>query len=144
MSSFEEPQGSSSESGGYGRLVRPFTLTGGRTQPVRNIFSLITLITTVEVPDSSDTRSLQPEHRRILRLCTRPLAVAEIAAHLDIPVSVTTIMLSDLLDAGRISARPPIQSYSGQSYSGQSYSGQSYNGPEIALLQKVRDGLARL
>jgi hypothetical protein len=139
MSSFEEPQGSSSASGGYGRLVRPFILTGGRTQPVRNVFSLITLITAVEVPDGPDTRSLQPEHRRILRLCTQPLAVAEIAAHLDIPVSVTTIMLSDLLDAGRISARPPIQSSSGRSSSG-----RSYNGPEIALLQKVRDGLARL
>ncbi|MBV9023064.1 MAG: DUF742 domain-containing protein [Streptomycetaceae bacterium] len=138
MSRPEELQGFSASSG-YGRLVRPFTLTGGRTQPVRNVFSLITLITAVEVSDGPDNRSLQPEHHRILRLCPRPIAVAEIAAHLDIPVSVTTIMLSDLLDAGRISARPPIQAYSGQSHKG-----QSYNGPEIALLQKVRDGLARL
>jgi Protein of unknown function (DUF742) len=143
MNYSEELQGSS-ESGGYGRLVRPFILTGGRTQPVRNVFSLITLITAVEVPNGPDTRSLQPEHRRILRLCTRPLAVAEVAAHLDIPVSVTTIMLSDLLEAGRISARPPIQAFNGQASGGQASGGRAYNGPEIALLQKVRDGLARL
>jgi hypothetical protein len=120
--------GSSDASGGYGRLVRPFTLTGGRTQPTRNDFSLITLITTVE-PTRPVGYALQPEQHRILRLCVRPIAVAEIAAYLDIPVSVTTIMLSDLLEAGRINARPPIQ---------------SHNEPEIALLQKVRDGLARL
>ncbi|CAM5668355.1 hypothetical protein STENM327S_02194 [Streptomyces tendae] len=35
------------------------------------------------------------------------MAVAEIAARLDLPVSVVVILLSDLLEAGRITARLP-------------------------------------
>lgn len=109
------------------RLVRPFTITGGRTQPSRNIFTLITIV----MATASDRAGpgLQREHLRALDLCTAPAAVAEIAAHLDLPVAVTKILLSDLLDQGRIIATPPAQ---------------GLNGPNIALLQKVRDGLARL
>jgi hypothetical protein len=111
-----------------GRLVRPFALTGGRTQPSRADFTLITLVTTVDLPPPR-TFGLQPEHIKILRRCRKPTAVAEVAAHLDLPVSVVTIMLSDLLEDGLITARPPIQIRST---------------PDPALLQKVRDGLGRL
>ncbi len=111
-----------------GRLVRPFTLTGGRTRPSRADFTLITLVTAVDPPPPAAVR-LQPEHLRILRHCARPVAVAELAAHLDLPVSVIVIMLCDLLEAGRITVHPPRE-----------VSGA----PDMELLQKVRDGLARL
>ncbi|MFH8801368.1 DUF742 domain-containing protein [Streptomyces sp. NPDC017936] len=111
-----------------GRLVRPFTLTGGRTRPGRADFTLITTVTAVEPPPGRAVRP-QPEHTRILRLCARPLAVAELAARLDLPVSVVVIMLCDLLDAGLITARPP-RSVAGA--------------PDLELLQKVRDGLGRI
>ncbi|WP_093776309.1 DUF742 domain-containing protein [Streptomyces sp. yr375] len=110
-------------------MVRAFTLTGGRTQPSRDVFTLITLVSTVDLPLPPVGRRLQPEHLRILRMCAQPLAVAEISAYLDLPVSVTTILLSDLLEQGRILARPPIHVAAS---------------PQIALLQKVRNGLARL
>ena len=109
-----------------GPLVRPFALTGGRTQPGDD-FTLITLVTTVD-PDL-DTVGLQPEHVSILRRCRHPLAVAEIAAYLDLPVSIVKILLGDLLKLGRITARPPIQV------------AQAH---DIDLLRKVRDGLRRL
>ncbi|MBL1102530.1 DUF742 domain-containing protein [Streptomyces coffeae] len=118
---------------GYGRLVRLFTLTGGRTEPSQDVFTLITLVTAVEHPRPTASGVLQPEHLRILRLCSRPTAVVEIAAKLDLPVSVVTIMLSDLLEAGRVAARPPVQA-----------APEPTSSPEVALLQKVRDGLARL
>ena len=111
-----------------GRLVRPFALTGGRTEPSRSDFTLITLVTSVE-PAPSRAEGLPPEHLGILRRCRTPTAVAEIAAHLDLPVSVITIMLCDLLEEGRITARPPLQ---------------IRHTPDPALLQKVRDGLGRL
>ena len=111
-----------------GRLVRPFTLTGGRTRPSRADFTLITTVTAVDPPPERTVRP-QPEHTRILRLCARPVAVAELAAHLDLPVSVVVIMLCDLLEAGLITARPP-RSFAGN--------------PDLDLLQKVRDGLGRI
>ncbi len=124
------PSAASEVSGGdpAGRLVRPFTLTGGRTRPSRADFTLITTVTAVDPPPAGAARP-QPEHLRILRHCARPVAVAELAAHLDLPVSVIVIMLCDLLEAGRITARPPRE-----------VSGV----PDLELLQKVRDGLARL
>ncbi|MFD7135493.1 DUF742 domain-containing protein [Streptomyces sp. NPDC059894] len=116
-----------SEDDATGRLVRPFTLTGGRTRPSRADFTLITTVTAVDPPPERAVRP-QPEHTRILRLCARPMAVAELAARLDLPVSVVVIMLCDLLEAGLITARPPRPL------------GAT---PDLELLQKVRDGLGR-
>ncbi len=118
--------------GNAGRLVRPFTLTRGRTRPSQDVFTLITLVTTAHLPMAPVGHGMQPEHARILRMCAQPLAVAEISAYLDLPVSTTIILLCDLLEQGRIQARPPIQSVS------------SAQDQQITLLQKVRDGLARL
>ncbi|GAA2307586.1 DUF742 domain-containing protein [Streptomyces hawaiiensis] len=112
-----------------GRLVRPFALTGGRTRPSRADFTLISTVTAVD-PQPATAVRCQPEHTRILRLCAEPLAVAELAARLDLPVSVVVIMLCDLLEAGRITVRPPRL--------------VSRTSPDLDLLQKVRDGLGRL
>jgi predicted Rossmann fold nucleotide-binding protein DprA/Smf involved in DNA uptake len=113
---------------GAGRLVRPFTLTGGRTRPSRADFTLITTVTAVDPQPASAARP-QPEHARILKWCAKPIAVAELAARLDLPVSVVVIMLCDLLEAGRISVHPPHP---------------VSRTPDLELLQKVRDGLGRL
>ena len=64
-----------------GRLVRPFTLTGGRTRPARGDFTLITMVAAVDPQPAGGTRP-QPEHARILRLCARPIVVAELATGL--------------------------------------------------------------
>ena len=117
----------------YGRLVRLFTLTGGRAQPSRDVFTLITLITAVQPAPSPEGRALQPEHLRILRLSAEPIAVVELAARLDLPVSVITVMLGDLLDAGMITARAPIRSAPGPRHAS-----------NVGLLKRVRDGLAQL
>ncbi|MFI1166284.1 DUF742 domain-containing protein [Streptomyces sp. NPDC020801] len=111
------------------RLVRPFTLVGGRTRPTRDVFTLITLVTTVDAPAPHSPRPLSPEQREILLMCTTPKAVAEVAARLDLPVSVATVMLSDMLDEGLVTAHPPDG---------------AEEGPGPALLRRVREGLARL
>lgn len=62
---------------------------------------------TLVVAECDPTVGMQSEHAAILRLCERPTAVVEIAAVLKLPVSITRILLSDLLAAGRLSARHP-------------------------------------
>lgn len=83
---------------------RLYTLTGGRSRSAPDTrFDLVTLV----VAECDPVVGMQSEHAAILRLCERPTAVVEIAAELRLPVSITKILLSDLLAAGRVSARHP-------------------------------------
>ena len=43
---------------------------------------------------------LEEEHLRILDLCAEPVAVAEVAGRLQLPVGVARVLLDDLVDAG--------------------------------------------
>ncbi|MEJ3744496.1 DUF742 domain-containing protein [Actinomycetes bacterium KLBMP 9797] len=89
-----------------GPVVRPYAMTRGRTQPERGDFDLISLIiATRSVPSAA--AGLQPEHVTIMRLCQRPLSVAEVAAHLNLPLGIVRVMLGDLLDKGYILAQSP-------------------------------------
>ncbi|GAA2446533.1 DUF742 domain-containing protein [Streptomyces macrosporus] len=113
-------------------LVRPYTITRGRTAPQRDDLTLITVVTTVEPEDGrAAARRLEPEHRAILEQCRTPAAVAEIAAELDLPVSVTKILIGDLVSLGRVTIRPPLAA-------------EQRGGLNVELLQAVRDGLQRL
>jgi hypothetical protein len=82
---------------------RLYTLTGGRSRSDSATFDLVTLV----VAESDPTPGMQSEHVAILRMCQSPTAVVEIAAQLRLPGSIVRIMLADLLDTGRISARHP-------------------------------------
>ncbi|MDT0441895.1 DUF742 domain-containing protein [Streptomyces johnsoniae] len=82
---------------------RLYTLTGGRSRAETDAFDLVTLV----VSECEPATGMQSEHVRILRLCERPTAVVEVAAHLNLPVSIVKILLSDLLALGRITARHP-------------------------------------
>lgn len=123
-----------------GIMVRPFTITRGRTAPDRDDLTLITVLTTDEpAADAalaragrSGTRALQREHRLILERCRRPAAVAEVAAGLDLPVSVTKILLGDLIAQGLLRARAPLSV------------ARAAGGMDPGLLSAVRDGLRRL
>ncbi|GGP07607.1 DUF742 domain-containing protein [Nonomuraea glycinis] len=116
-------------------LVRPYTITGGRTAPERDDLTLITLVATTSAAlpgNGRDRRKMQPEHRAIVALCERPLAVAEVAAALNLPVSVTKILIGDLIESGQLRARPPLAF------------AQAGGTPELAILRAVRDGLRKL
>lgn len=83
---------------------RLYTLTGGRSRSAPGSpFDLVTLV----VAESGPAPGMQSEHTAILRLAEQPTAVVEIAAELQLPVSITKVLLSDLLAAGRVSARHP-------------------------------------
>ncbi|WP_433872174.1 DUF742 domain-containing protein [Saccharopolyspora sp. CA-218241] len=107
---------------------RFYTVTGGRSRVRENALDLATMITSATDP----APGMPSEWAHILRLCRRPLAVAEIAARLRLPVAVVKILLSDLLDAHRVTARRPTTGPPDDAI------------PDPELLRKVLSGLRRL
>jgi predicted transcriptional regulator len=107
---------------------RLYTLTGGRSRADHHKLDLVTLI----VRKAEPTRGMQSEHVRILQMCRSPTAVVEVAAELGLPVSLTKVLLSDLLDAGQITARSPSSARLGTTL------------PDAAFLKKVLVGLENL
>ncbi|MGI5374146.1 DUF742 domain-containing protein [Streptomyces sp. CA-251387] len=65
---------------------------------------LVTLIVARADPPPSAT----PEQSALLRLCTTPLSVAELSAYLNLPFSMVTVLLTDMLTSGLVTARAPI------------------------------------
>lgn len=86
-----------------GRLVRPYTVSGGRTKPS----VALDLLSMVRATGRALKVDLTPEHSLALDLSRAPVTVAEIGAHLRLPVAVAKILLSDLIDQGAVTARPP-------------------------------------
>lgn len=82
---------------------RLYTVTGGRTLGGEDPFDLVSLI----VSECDPAPGMQSEHVRILRNCQAPMAVVEISADLELPVSVVKVLLRDLLDTGGITVRHP-------------------------------------
>ncbi|MET7640610.1 DUF742 domain-containing protein [Streptomyces sp. NPDC005438] len=86
-----------------GRLVRPYTVSGGRTRPSSH-FDLLTMV--MATPHHPQPL-LGPDHSQVLRLCGGPVTVAEISAHVRLPAIVTKVLLSDLVDCGAVTTRDP-------------------------------------
>ncbi|MFE4415771.1 DUF742 domain-containing protein [Streptomyces sp. NPDC093064] len=107
-----------------GRLVRPFTVSDGRTRPS----IALDLMSQVMATGVTPLAHLGPEHGQALDLCRAPLPVAEVAAHLKLPAVVTKVLLSDLVDCGAMSTRPPAY---------------HHHPTDRALLEAVLDGLRR-
>src|SRR5439155_1891220 len=100
-----------------GPVVRPYAVTGGRTEPVDGeVLDLIAVVVATgkrqrsAAADAAKAASalgtLSPEHRRILALCQRPITVADIAADTTLPLGVVRVLLADLTQQRRISVLP--------------------------------------
>ncbi|MEU6719116.1 DUF742 domain-containing protein [Nonomuraea sp. NPDC046802] len=87
-----------------GPLIRLFGLTGGRARPQGEAFDLVAIVTTTGDVEPAD---LIPEHRAVLSLCRRPTPVADVAAHLKLPLNITRVILGDLRREGLISIERP-------------------------------------
>jgi hypothetical protein len=87
-------------------LVRPYTLTAGRTD------------TTVDLPLEAPVQTLQSAlfHRwppndvrgRIVQLCIKSPSVAEISARLDLPLGVVRVLVGDLVTSGYLRVSPTL------------------------------------
>ncbi|SBT46557.1 DUF742 domain-containing protein [Micromonospora auratinigra] len=89
-----------------GPVVRPYTLTGGRVRPAAS-FDLVAFVLAAATADATGVPGLQPEHRRLVELARRPVAVADLAADLDLAVGVVRVLLGDLLDRGLVAVHQP-------------------------------------
>lgn len=82
--------------------VRPFVVTGGRTEPVDERLRIETQV--VATPRAASC-VLDFECRRIVDLCPVPLSVAEIAAALDLPLIVARVLVADLAAIGAVAVQ---------------------------------------
>jgi hypothetical protein len=80
--------------------VRPYTVTGGRTRPVRGDLPVEALVRATGTPELT----APPERRRILALAAESVvSVAELSAHLLLPLGVVRVLVGDLAADGLVS-----------------------------------------
>jgi hypothetical protein len=93
-------------------LVRPYTLTAGRTD------------TGVDLPYEAPIRTLQAGlfqrwpandlRGRIIQLCIKSPSVAEISARLDVPLGVVRVLVGDLVTSGYLQVQMTLTDNSTQ------------------------------
>ncbi|PRW62932.1 DUF742 domain-containing protein [Actinopolyspora mortivallis] len=83
-----------------GSLMRPYARTRGRTRSDYDL-AVETLVSTSE---RGRTQSAQatPEHRSICGLCTEARSIAEISAHLRLPLGVVRVLIGDMASLGLV------------------------------------------
>jgi hypothetical protein len=120
----------------HDRPVRPYVVTRGRVRPTRNTIRPETLLIATDA-DRPLPASASSEERALLRMCRRLLSLVEAAVHLELPVSVVSIVASDLVDAGLLAMR--VSAVGPRGGPGDSAPGR----PDRQLLQEVLNGLRR-
>jgi hypothetical protein len=86
-----------------GPVVRPYAVTGGRTEPDGEVLDVIAVVVAMPGGDTDDDPQRRtPEHRRILAMCQRQATVADIAASTNLPLGVVRVLLSDLILSGAV------------------------------------------
>jgi hypothetical protein len=88
-----------------GPVVRPYAMTRGRVRPATS-FDLVAFVVATAGPDVYGP-ALQPEHRALLAAAREPMTVVELAAHTDLALGVTRVLLGDLLEENLISTYEP-------------------------------------
>jgi hypothetical protein len=92
-----------------GPVVRPYALTGGRTRPRGEKVDLLAVVGSTVDLSAIERMLLEPEQAQVLRLCRKPVAVADLASDLDLPLGVVRIMLSDMRERGLITIGKPAR-----------------------------------
>jgi Protein of unknown function (DUF742) len=83
------------------RIVRPYALTGGRTRSGASDLPIETLVRTSDRGREVGPK-LQLEYRTIAELCEEPLSVAEVSAHLGVPLGVARVLVTDMSEQGLV------------------------------------------
>ncbi|OII66759.1 DUF742 domain-containing protein [Streptomyces sp. CC77] len=115
-----------------GPLVRPYTMTRGRTGScTRHRLDLIAVVVPEPaVDDPGRDRELSPEHVEIVERCVDcPCSVAELAADMDLPVGVVRVLVGDLLDEELVHVTRPVP---------------PAELPDVSILREVINGLRAL
>ena len=92
-----------------GPVVRPYAVTGGRTEPAGGeVLTLLTVLVATGRPlPTDDPARLAPEHHRLLNLCGRQVTLADLAADTALPLGVVRVLVADLTKLGAIAVVAP-------------------------------------
>jgi len=104
--------------------VPPYAVTGGRTRVDVDIPFEALVRTTQRGIDNMQMIAF--ERRDILQLAQNPIAVAELSAHLRLPIGAVRVLVGDLSVEGHVQTKAMTVK------------------ADTALLERVRDGLRRL
>ena len=108
-----------------GRLIRPYAITGGRTETETDIG--------LEAQIQASSRGSQHlgayrwEAAKVVELVQAPMALIEVAARLEIPIGVARVLVADLVDDGAVVLHVPEKT-------------QNF----ASLLERVLDGVRNL
>jgi len=111
---------------GSSPFVRPYAVTGGRTESYARLAIEALVSTTGRGREVMHT--LVPEYEAVCRLCADLKSVAEIAAMLGVPLGVAEVIVGDLAEYGLVVVEPT----------------DGDAGPDIQLLERVLSGLQNL
>jgi len=111
------------------RKVRPYLLTGGRTTTEVDL-PLETLVVSTQ-KGTAGIADQPRKFRKILELAFEAISIAEVSAHLSIPLQTAKILVGDLIQSDDLS-----------SHSLETSSPDSR--PDLQLLERVLDGLQNL
>jgi uncharacterized protein DUF742 len=99
-------------------------MTGGRTRPTHDDLEIETLVSTTSVGEQ--TPKLTVEQRAIAALCHEILSIAEVSAHLHLPLGVVCVLVGDMADEHLVMVHRPAH---------------VGDRPDLALLERVLYGL---
>jgi hypothetical protein len=108
--------------------VRPYAVTGGRTRPSSATLPIEALVQSLRAPVTGMTN----ETAKILDLtAVEFLSIAELSAHLKLPVGVVRVIVSDLADEGKVRIHGAANDQSGLATS-------------LSVLESVLNGISSL
>jgi Protein of unknown function (DUF742) len=108
-------------------LVRPYTVTGGRTKP-RYHLEIEAMVAAAD-QGAVDLSRLSPEYLAILGVCRDWRSVAEVSAMLQMPLGVARILITDMASEGLVRIHQ-LNHDQGR--------------PDVKLLERVLSGIRRL
>ena len=109
--------------------VRPYALTGGRVRSSTELplETIVRLASGIEL----DVDSMTSERRQICTLSAEAMSIAELSAHLGIPLGVVRVIVGDMVTEGILDRhRPSADGGPGH--------------PDLRLLERVLDGIQAL
>lgn len=116
-----------------GRLVRPYTMTGGRTGTNAPPIALEALVSAT-ADGMRRRRTFKWESAEIITRSRREVAVIELAALLEVPIGVVRVLADDLRSQGAVTITDPPSDMVAAA------DGEVYRD----LLRKVLDGIKSL
>src|SRR3954466_3192343 len=116
--------------GGPAFRVRSYVITQGRTRSTVDL--PLETIVKVTPQGVSATPRLALERKQIVSLCSAPISIAEISAHLHLPLGVARVLVGDMAEQGLLHSHKPQHATTGEQR------------PDLKLLERVLDGLQAL